>query len=60
MSIKNYKKEKLIEKLNKTELFSGLEKQENKNSLNIVGKFEYKKEFLNIKEIEEENYFMCI
>ena len=59
-SIKNFQKDKFIEKLKETKLFSGLEKKDNENSLNIVGKLGYKKEFLSIKEIEEDNYFMYI
>ena len=58
LSIKYYKKDKFIEKLNETELFSELEKDD--NSLNIVAKFDYQKEFLNIKNIREDNYFMYI
>ena len=60
ISMKRFKKENFIKKLKDTKLFSGLDKNENKNSLNVVGKFEYQNEFLNIGEVEEENYFIYI
>jgi len=60
ISIKQFQKDKFIDKLNETKLFPGLEKKENQNSLNIVGKFNFQKEFLNIKELEDDNYFLYI
>ena len=60
ISIKQFKKDIFIDKLNETKLFSGLEKNENENSLNVVGKFMFQKEFLNIEEIEEDNFFLYI
>ena len=58
LSLKYYKKENFIKKLNETELFSDLENDA--NSLNIVAKFDYQKEFLNIENIKEDNYFIYI
>ena len=60
ISIKQFKKDKFIDKLNETKLFSGLEKKENQNSLTILGKFDFKNEFLKIEEIEEDNLFLYI
>ena len=60
ISMKRFKKENFIQKLKNTNLFSGLDINENMNSLNVVGKFDYKNELLNIGEIEEENYFIYI
>ena len=60
ISMKRFKKEDFIKKLKNSNLFSGLDIDENKNSLNVVGKFDYKNEFLNIGEVEEENYFIYI
>ena len=60
LSIKYIKKDEFIKKLNDTNLFSGLEKDENKKSLNIVGNFIFNKQLLNIKEINADNYFIYI
>ena len=48
-------KNKFIEKLNKTNLFDNIDEGK-KNSLNIIGKFNYKQKFL---EIKEDNFCLC-
>ena len=58
ISMKTFKKENFIKKLKDTELFDGLD--DNMNSINVIGKFEYKDALLNIEEIEEDNYFIYI
>ena len=60
ISMKKFNKVYFVEKLKNTKLFSRLDKNENMNSLNVVGKFDYKNELLNIREVEEENYFIYI
>ena len=60
ISMNRFNKENFIQKLKDTKLFSGLDKDENKNSLNVVGKFDYQNKFLKIGEVEEENYFIYI
>ena len=55
-SIKLCKKENFITKLNKTDLFN----IDNTNSMNIIGKFDYNENFLNIEEIKKENYGIYI
>lgn len=59
LSIKKFSKDKFIEKLNKTQLFSNISK-DNQDHINILAKFKYKKEFLDIKKINEENTCLCI
>jgi hypothetical protein len=60
ISMKKFNKVYFVEKLKNTKLFSRLDKNESMNSLNVVGKFDYKNELLNIREVEEENYFIYI
>ena len=60
ISMNRFNKENFIQKLKDTKLFSGLDKDKNKNSLNVVGKFDYQNKFLKIGEVEEENYFIYI
>jgi len=60
LSIKNIKKNEFIKKLNDTKFFSGLENDENKKSLDIVGKFDYNNQLLNIEEINADNYCIYI
>ena len=60
ISIKQIKKDIFIEKLNATKLFSGFKNDKNNSSLNLLGKFDYKSEFLDIERIKEDNYFIYI
>ena len=55
-SIKYVNKDNFISELNKTKLFKDI----NKNCLNILGKFEYNKNLLDIKKIEEDKLCLCI
>ena len=59
MSIKKYKKDNLLEKLNKTNLFNTIN-EKNKEFINIIAKFKYDKKFLHIEKIKEENICLCI
>ena len=59
ISIKKFSKYNFIEKLNKTQLFSNIN-EDNQNHINIIAKFKYKEEFLDIKKINEENTCLCI
>ena len=58
-SIKYVKKEKIIKILNKSNLFTKID-DKNEKSLNIIGKFKYKEEFLNIDNIVEDNFCLFI
>ena len=60
ISLKYFNKDDFINKIDETQLFSKLEKNDNENSLNIVGKFKYTNELLDINEIEEDDYFLYI
>jgi len=57
-SIKYVNKDNFISELNKTKLFKI--DNDNKDSLNILGNFEYNQKFLDIKEIEEDNFYLRI
>ena len=57
LSIKYVNKNNFISLLNKTNIFSNIE---DTNSINIIGKFSYDKNFLDIKEIEEDNFCLFI
>lgn len=57
ISTKYFDKNNFISDLNKIQLFEDIK---DKNSLNIIGKFKYNKNFLDIKEITQENYCLCI
>ena len=57
ISIKFFNKNNFINLLNKTNFF---ENNITENSLNIIAKFEYKKDLLNIKTIDEDNYYLYI
>ena len=59
ISIKKFNKNNFIEKLKKTQLFSNIS-EDNQDHINIIAKFKYKEEFLDIKKINEENTCLCI
>ena len=59
LSIKKFCKYNFIEKLKKTQLFSNIS-EDNEDHINIIAKFKYKREFLDIKKINEENTCLCI
>ena len=59
LSIKKFSKYNFIEKLKKTQLFSNIN-EDNQADINIIAKFKFKPEFLDIKKINEENTCLCI